>query len=122
MISSLLIITILQILLVGQSSGLVPQITRLNVQCDRSGMKVNVEFDNAFNGIIFSKGHFSDPNCRHVQASGARNAYEFFISSQGCGTALSELPAQGSLPQGFKNVIIIQNDPEYQEFGILQEN
>ncbi|KPM11898.1 hypothetical protein QR98_0104760 [Sarcoptes scabiei] len=54
----------LNILLVGQSSGLVPQITRLNVQCDRSGMKVNVEFDNAFNGIIFSKGHFSDPNCR----------------------------------------------------------
>ncbi len=46
--------------------GVVPQITRLNVQCDRTGMKVNVDFDIPFNGIIFSKGHYSDANCRWV--------------------------------------------------------
>ncbi|KAH9417556.1 hypothetical protein DERP_014876 [Dermatophagoides pteronyssinus] len=110
--------------IIGLTFGVVPQIQRLNVQCDRNGMKVMVEFDNQFNGIIFSKGHFSDPNCRYVNPSGGRNVYEFFVSSSTCGTMSNELIATtkgggngngGKVPEGFKNVIIIQNDPDYQE-------
>ncbi|OTF71519.1 hypothetical protein BLA29_001498 [Euroglyphus maynei] len=100
--------------IIGLTFGVVPQITRLNVQCDRSGMKVMVEFDNTFNGIIFSKGHFSDPNCRYVNAAGGLNVYEFFVSSSSCGTLANELVAVTNdgkdVPQGFKN-----NDPDYQE-------
>ena len=41
-----------------------PQISKMEVQCAKSGMAVDVEFDQPFDGIIFSKGHFSDPACR----------------------------------------------------------
>lgn len=41
-----------------------PQISKMEVQCAKSGMSVEVEFDLPFDGIIFSKGHFSDPACR----------------------------------------------------------
>lgn len=41
-----------------------PQITGLDVQCEKSGMTVNVQFSQPFNGVIFSKGHFSNPACR----------------------------------------------------------
>ncbi|XP_075586372.1 uncharacterized protein LOC124490648 isoform X1 [Dermatophagoides farinae] len=120
MILRLFICAILQFCIIGLTFGVVPQITRLNVQCDRSGMKVMVEFDNTFNGIIFSKGHFSDPNCRYVNAAGGQNIYEFSVSSSSCGTMANELIAttkggNDQIPQGFKNVIIIQNDPDYQE-------
>lgn len=41
-----------------------PQISKMEVQCSKNGMSVDVEFDLPFDGIIFSKGHFSDPACR----------------------------------------------------------
>lgn len=41
-----------------------PQVSKMEVQCSKSGMVVDIEFDQAFDGIIFSKGHFSDPACR----------------------------------------------------------
>jgi hypothetical protein len=35
------------------------------VKCDaKAGMLVTVEFEEAFSGIIYSQGYFSDPKCR----------------------------------------------------------
>ena len=48
----------------GQVMPNMPQITKMDVQCAKSGMTVDIEFNVPFNGIIFSKGHFSDPTCR----------------------------------------------------------
>ena len=63
------IIIFIQICLIQLSYGVVPKITRLNVQCDRTGIKVQVDFDVPFNGIIFSKGHYSDLSCRSDHSS-----------------------------------------------------
>lgn len=41
-----------------------PQITKMEIKCTKDSMKVDIEFDIPFQGIIFSKGHFSDPACR----------------------------------------------------------
>lgn len=40
------------------------KIQELNVQCTKSGLTVSVEFDGPFDGVIYSKGYFSDPKCR----------------------------------------------------------
>jgi hypothetical protein len=39
-------------------------VTRLDVTCDARGMSVELEFDGAFNGIVYSKGHYKNRNCR----------------------------------------------------------
>lgn len=37
----------------------------IDVTCDaKNGMRVSIEFDNDFNGIIYSQGYYSDPKCR----------------------------------------------------------
>ena len=30
-------------------------------------MRVSIDFDRPFSGLVFSKGHFSDPSCVHLQ-------------------------------------------------------
>ena len=39
-------------------------VTRLDVTCDARGMSVELAFDGAFNGIVYSKGHYKNRNCR----------------------------------------------------------
>jgi hypothetical protein len=39
-------------------------ILRLDVKCDSSGMSVTLDFDGPFSGVVYSKGHFSNPKCR----------------------------------------------------------
>ncbi|CAG0893635.1 unnamed protein product [Darwinula stevensoni] len=41
-----------------------PQIRNLDVECAKTGMTVNIEFSTPFNGVIFSKGFYSNPACR----------------------------------------------------------
>ncbi|RWS15822.1 uncharacterized protein B4U79_01259 [Dinothrombium tinctorium] len=98
-----------QLLLVFASlaEGVVPQIKNLNVKCDETGMKVEVDFDVAFNGIIYSKGHYSDQNCS------GNSYYQFYIPKNGCGTLRRDAVKTGSV--GLENVVIFQNDPEFQE-------
>ena len=49
-------------------------------------MLVDIEFNQPFNGIIFSKGYFSRNECVYVKASLSKCNYEFTISYSGCGT------------------------------------
>ncbi|XP_043219653.1 uncharacterized protein LOC122380518 [Amphibalanus amphitrite] len=95
-----------------------PKILNIEVQCEKSSMRVNVDFDRPFYGMIFSKGHYSDGNCVHMQpGSGALNAqFEIYLNS--CGMAASESGSYGQPnPTGsfVENTIIIQYDPLVQE-------
>ncbi|KAF0313622.1 Cuticlin-1 [Amphibalanus amphitrite] len=95
-----------------------PKIKNIEVQCEKASMRVNVDFDRPFYGMIFSKGHYSDGNCVHMQpGSGALNAqFEIYLNS--CGMAASESGSYGQPnPAGsfVENTIIIQYDPLVQE-------
>lgn len=99
----------------------VPKITNLEVKCEKNLMKVSIEFDKFFNGVIFSKGHYSQNQCVHVaQNSGKQQAY-FDISINSCGTAgntqngLYGMGGNTGSGTYFENTIVIQYDPNVQE-------
>ncbi|XP_076351341.1 uncharacterized protein LOC143247342 isoform X2 [Tachypleus tridentatus] len=93
--------------------AMMPQITSLKVQCEKTGMIVSVEFDRPFNGIIYSKGYYSSPGCRYVAIGSNRSYFDFTIPINGCGTQSTEVG--GRLK--FDNTVIFQTDLLVQELG-----
>jgi len=96
-----------------------PQIKLLQVQCEKSYMRVNIEFDRPFYGMIFSKGHYSDPHCVHLApGSGHLSAtFDIYMNSCGMTSSANNNGVYGPSPSGtfIENVIIIQYDPLVQE-------
>ena len=85
-------------------------------------MKVYVEFDKPFYGIIFSKGHYSDVNCVHLPAGLGHTITRFIININSCGTTgntKNGLYGYGADVSGtfFENTIVIQHDPQYGNSG-----
>ena len=84
-------------------------------------MKVFVEFDKPFYGIIFSKGHYSDVNCVHLPAGLGRTSAKFDVSINSCGTigntenGLYGYGADSGSGTFFENTIVVQYDPQVQE-------
>ncbi|RWS11053.1 Cuticlin-1-like protein [Dinothrombium tinctorium] len=97
----------------------VPTIKALNVKCEKNHMKVNVEFDRPFYGMIFSKGHYSDPKCIHLPTGTGHIVANFEVFLGSCGMTSSEQAAYGPNPGAsglfIENTIIIQYDPQVQE-------
>ncbi|XP_017776515.1 PREDICTED: uncharacterized protein LOC108562621 [Nicrophorus vespilloides] len=97
-----------------------PQIKHLQVQCEKTHMRVNIEFDRPFYGMIFSKGFYSDPHCVHLKpGTGHLSAtFEIFLNSCGMSSSPNHNSNYGSpTPSGtyVENTIIIQYDPYVQE-------
>jgi len=98
-----------------------PKIVHLDVKCEKNLMKVAVEFDKPFNGIIFSKGHYSQGNCVHLPAGSGKGSVYFDISINSCGTTgntqngLYGYGAQSGSGTFFENTIVIQYDQQVQE-------
>ncbi|BES92586.1 Hypothetical protein NTJ_05395 [Nesidiocoris tenuis] len=97
-----------------------PQIKHLQVQCEKTHMRVNIEFDRPFYGMIFSKGFYSDPHCVHLKpGTGHLSAtFEIFLNSCGMSSSANHNTGTGySTPSGsyVENTIIIQYDPYVQE-------
>lgn len=98
-----------------------PQIKHLQVQCEKTHMRVNIEFDRPFYGMIFSKGYYSDPHCvHHKPGSGDLSAtFEIFLNNCGMSSSANHNAASygGNTPTGsyVENTIIIQYDPYVQE-------
>uniref|UniRef100_A0A0P5KYS3 Zona pellucida domain-containing protein n=1 Tax=Daphnia magna TaxID=35525 RepID=A0A0P5KYS3_9CRUS len=106
---------------IGQPSDQ-PQIKNLQVQCEKTHMRVNIEFDRPFYGMIFSKGHYSDSNCVHVRPGSGQLSATFDVYLNSCGMTSSANQAAGGAygapsPAGtfVENTIIIQYDPLVQE-------
>jgi len=90
----------------------------LQVQCEKDMMRVRIQFDRPFYGMVFSKGHYSNINCVHVPSGLGQTQATFDIGMQSCGMSSSVNDAYGSpTPQGsfIENTIIIQYDPLLQE-------
>ncbi|KAL1123393.1 hypothetical protein AAG570_002474, partial [Ranatra chinensis] len=96
-----------------------PQIKHLQVQCEKTHMRVNIEFDRPFYGMIFSKGFYSDPHCVHLKpGTGHLSAtFEIFLNSCGMSSSANHNAGGYSTPSGsyVENTIIIQYDPYVQE-------
>jgi len=98
-----------------------PQIKHLQVQCEKTHMRVNIEFDRPFYGMIFSKGFYSDPHCVHLKpGTGHLSAtFEIFLNSCGMTSSANHNAAGYGLPTPsgsfVENTIIIQYDPYVQE-------
>jgi hypothetical protein len=98
-----------------------PKIIHLDVKCEKNLMKVAVEFDKPFNGIIFSKGHYSHGNCVHLNPNSGKNSIYFDIGINSCGTTgntqngLYGNGAQTGSGTFFENTVVIQYDPQVQE-------
>ncbi|XP_076312569.1 transmembrane protein dusky [Tachypleus tridentatus] len=98
-----------------------PVIIHLDVKCEKNLMKVAVEFDKAFHGIIFSKGHYNYGNCVHLPAGSGRKSVYFDISINSCGTTgntengLYGYGGNSGSGTFFENTIIVQYDPQVQE-------
>lgn len=98
-----------------------PKIISLDVKCEKKGMKVFIQFDKPFYGIVFSKGHYSNINCVHLPAGLGRTSATFEIGIHACGTSGNS--EAGSYAYGsesgsgiyFENIIVIQYDPQVQE-------
>lgn len=96
-----------------------PTITNLQVQCDKTYMRVSVEFDRPFHGMIFSKGHFSDSNCVHLRpGSGTLHAqFDIYLNSCGMSSSTGGNNYGQPTPAGtyIENTVIVQYDPLVQE-------
>ncbi|RWS22497.1 uncharacterized protein B4U80_05301, partial [Leptotrombidium deliense] len=97
----------------------VSQIKSLNVKCEKNHMKVNIEFDRPFYGMIFSKGHYSDPKCIHLPSGTGHLVANFDIFLGACGMASSDQIGYESAAAVtglyIENTIIVQYDPQVQE-------
>ncbi|XP_037031491.1 uncharacterized protein LOC119070998 [Bradysia coprophila] len=105
----------------GSQSNDSPQIKHLQVQCEKTHMRVNIEFDRPFYGMIFSKGYYSDQHCVHLKpGTGHLSAtFEIFLNSCGMSSSANHNAQQygAPTPSGsyVENTIIIQYDPYVQE-------
>lgn len=82
------------------------KIEKLEVQCSRQGIQVNVDFDSEFNGVVYSRGHFPDSKCRYVEPNSGSRSLSFTVPSRGCGTE--------DLAGTLSNVLIFQMDEAVQ--------
>merc|ERR1719438_381998 len=89
-----------------------PQITGLDVTCEKTGMIVNLQFSAPFNGVVFSKGHFSNPACRYIRRNSGRRSVELTVPLSQCGTQTVESNTDRLM---IENTIIIQHDPMVQD-------
>ncbi|XP_055708935.1 uncharacterized protein LOC129805194 [Phlebotomus papatasi] len=98
-----------------------PKIISLDVKCEKGGMKVFLQFDKPFFGIVFSKGHYSNINCVHLPAGLGRTSATFDIGIHACGTSgntengLYGYGTESGSGTYFENIIVIQYDPQVQE-------
>jgi hypothetical protein len=99
----------------------IPKIVNLEVKCEKNLMKVSVEFDKVFNGVVFSKGHFNQGQCVHVGPNSNKQQAYFDISINSCGTQGNTQNGLYGMGQNtgsgtfFENTIVIQYDPNVQE-------
>ncbi|KAE8752514.1 hypothetical protein FOCC_FOCC000636 [Frankliniella occidentalis] len=98
-----------------QDNGLhPPHIHAIDVQCAKDMMTITIEFDKPYDGIIYSKGYFKDPNCRYVQPNSNQIKYTFTVMLNSCGTQFVD-DFQGAGQAYLENVIVLQNEEGIQE-------
>lgn len=102
----------------------VARIRNIHVKCEKNHMKVSIEFDRAFFGVIFSKGHYNEAKCIHLPSGSGHTMAKFDIFLGTCGTTSSDQGNYGTSHRPgsglyIENTIIVQYDPQVQEIWDL---
>lgn len=91
-----------------------PHIHAIDVQCAKDSMTINIEFNRQFDGIIYSKGFYSNSDCRYVNENSGQTKYSFTVRLDSCGTEfVNAFDTQGQ--SYLENVLVLQNEPGIQE-------
>lgn len=91
-----------------------PHIHALDVQCAKDMMTINIEFNRVFDGIIYSKGFYNNPDCRYVKENSGETKYSFTVRLDSCGTEfINAFDTQGQ--SYLENVLVLQNELGIQE-------
>ncbi|EFN80393.1 uncharacterized protein LOC105186910 isoform X2 [Harpegnathos saltator] len=92
-----------------------PHIHSLDVICSKTMMTINIEFNRAFDGVIYSKGFYMNPECRYVAQNSGQTMYSFTVNLDSCGTQFIN-DFEGEAGQAYlENVLVLQNEPGIQE-------
>ncbi|XP_011866142.1 PREDICTED: uncharacterized protein LOC105561087 [Vollenhovia emeryi] len=92
-----------------------PHIHSLDVQCSKTMMTINIEFNRAYDGIIYSKGYFMNPECTYVRQNSGLTQYSFTVNLDSCGTQFIN-DFEGEAGQAYlENVLVLQNEVGIQE-------
>ncbi|XP_032674491.1 uncharacterized protein LOC116845648 isoform X2 [Odontomachus brunneus] len=92
-----------------------PHIHNLDVVCSKTMMTINIEFNRVFDGVIYSKGYYMNPECRYVAQNSGQTTYSFTVSLDSCGTQFIN-DFEGEAGQAYlENVLVLQNEPGIQE-------
>ncbi|XP_063986064.1 EGF-like domain-containing protein 1 [Diachasmimorpha longicaudata] len=92
-----------------------PHIHELQVECSKTMMTINIEFNRQFDGVIYSKGFYGTPECRYVAENSGQTKYSFTVSLDSCGTEFIN-DFEGEAGQSYlENVLVLQNEPGIQE-------
>lgn len=98
----------------GEEDKHPPHIHDINVECSKDMMTITIEFNRVFNGVIYSKGHYNDPECRYVNENSGETKYTFTVSLNSCGTEfVNAFDTQGQ--SYLENVLVLQNEAGIQE-------
>ncbi|XP_076225154.1 uncharacterized protein LOC116430426 isoform X1 [Nomia melanderi] len=92
-----------------------PHIHALDVECSKTMMTINIEFNRAFDGIIYSKGYYATPECRYVAQNSGQTKYSFTVNLDSCGTQFINDFAGDAGQAYLENVLVLQNEPGIQE-------
>lgn len=91
-----------------------PHIHAIDVECAKDMMTINLEFNKVYNGIIYSKGYYNQPECRYVNENSGQTKFTFTVSLDSCGTQF--INGFDTLGQSYlENVLVLQNEASIQE-------
>ncbi|XP_039299317.1 uncharacterized protein LOC120355083 isoform X2 [Nilaparvata lugens] len=91
-----------------------PHIHDIRVECSKDSMTIQIEFNRRFDGVIYSKGYYNTPACRHVSPDSGQTKYNFTVMLNSCGTQFVDEFSQGKQAY-LENVLVLQNEIGIQE-------
>ncbi|KFM62132.1 hypothetical protein X975_11343, partial [Stegodyphus mimosarum] len=97
----------------------VPRVEYVTADCFSNYMKITVQFNGSFDGLVYSTGYAHDNDCIYINGSG-HDRYEFSIRLNRCGTlgrpefepSSNEVPDRNHF---MWNTITVQYNPDIEE-------
>ncbi|XP_055353531.1 uncharacterized protein LOC129599340 [Paramacrobiotus metropolitanus] len=91
----------------------VPKLLNIQAECfNPQFIKVSLDFDRDFQGIIYTKGHFADATCAFAKEDYPAKSYNFTVPTEACGSLDNHAETNASITEA---TLIIQNDPLFQD-------